>query len=211
MRLLELFAGSCVVSKAFAARGWTGTCVDLKRDIDPPTGFEVWIWDVMNVTADYARKFDFAWASSPCEEFAVWTMKHFHPNPKYPSIGISLFNHTREILEASGIPYVMENVKGAQLFVGQAAARCGSFYLWGSGIPTILPQGCIKGASQMRRDGSFRRRNGVDELMYQEKGKRARTLATIPAELASCVAEYATRLLEHPAPQPDLSPKERKT
>lgn len=194
--MLELFAGSCAVSRAFGAHGWTGVCVDLKRPIDPPKGFEVWIWDVLNVTADYVRKFDFAWASSPCEEFSVWGMKHFHPNPKYPAMGIRLFNHTREILEASGVPYVMENTKPAQRFVGQAEARCGSFYLWGNGIPTILPQGCIKGASQMRRDGRFRRRGGVDELMYQEKGKRARTLAVIPQELATCVAAYAERVLE---------------
>ena len=43
------------------------------------------------------------------------------------------FRIQREACEASGrhIPMVVENVKGAQPWVGKAAGRFGSFYLWG--------------------------------------------------------------------------------
>ena len=87
----------------------------------------------------------FICASSSCEQFSVHGMKHFHPNPPYPELGIKLFNHTRQLCEASGVPYVMENVRAAQQFVGNAVHHCGPFYLWGSGVPAMMPQGITKG------------------------------------------------------------------
>jgi len=37
-----------------------------------------------------ANRFDFICASSPCEQFSIHGMKHFHPNPPYPELGIKL-------------------------------------------------------------------------------------------------------------------------
>lgn len=52
----------------------------------------------------------------------------------------SCFRIQREACEASGrhIPLVVENVCGAQQWVGRAAYRYGSFYLWGD-IPALMP------------------------------------------------------------------------
>lgn len=189
---------------------WECVGVDLKKPNEVPNGCEFWRGNVLDLTCIgrnvgpmaqimgmlWSKPFDFIVASSPCEGFSVHAMAHFHPNPPYPADGIRLFNYTRELCEVSGVPYVMENVKPAQWFVGQARARAGSFYLWGSGVPVLTPQGIVKGANQMRRDGRFRRRGGVDELMYLAKDERAAKLATIPPELANCVAEYAERILE---------------
>ncbi len=139
---------------------------------------------------------DFICASTPCEGFAVFGMRHFHPNPPHPDEGIRLFNHARAICEFSQVPYVMENVRAARQFVGEAQGHAGAFYLWGNAVPPLLPQGVVKGATQMRRDGRFRRRGGVDELMYSNKKTvRKPTLATIPPELATCVADFAESLL----------------
>lgn len=150
--------------------------------------------------------FDFICASPPCEQFSVHGMKHFHPNPPYPELGIKLFNHTREICEASGVPYVIENVRAAQQFVGQAVHHCGPFYLWGSGVPTIMPQGIQKGIScggdkftnltgaerrELRKKYAFLEGSSKSE---QRKGVTAQA-ATIPPELANTVADYAERIL----------------
>jgi hypothetical protein len=198
MRLLDLFCGRWGWSRAFAARGWECVGVDWNAPSEIPERCKFLLLNVLLIDLAYVKNmhFDFIVCSSPCEEFSVWGMKHFHPNPKYPEMGIKLFNHSRAILEASGVPYVMENVKPAQKFVGQADSRCGSFYLWGNAIPPIMPQGIRKGATQMRRDGRYKRHGGVDEQMYKAKDVRAANLATIPPELASCVADYAERLLE---------------
>jgi hypothetical protein len=50
------------------------------------------------------------------------------------------FRIQREASEAAGhhIPLVVENVKGAQKWVGRAAWHYGSFYLWGD-VPALMP------------------------------------------------------------------------
>lgn len=198
MRMLDLFCGRWGWSKAFAARGWECIGVDLMEPPEIPAGCEFMRADVLDIWLGWEKRYapDFICASSPCEQFSVHGMRHFHPNPPYPELGIKLFEHTRQICEASGVPYVMENVRAAQKFVGNSVSRCGSFYLWGTGVPAILPQGIRKGATQMRKDGRYRTRGGIDHLMYLDKKIRAATLATIPPELANCVADYAERILE---------------
>lgn len=198
MKLLDLFCGRWGWSKAFAKRGWDCVGVDLTAPPEIPAGCEFLQMDVLTITADWIKEkgFDFICASSPCEQFSVHGMKHFHPNPPYPELGIRLFEHTLAICEASGVPYVMENVRAAQQFVGNAQWRCGSFHLWGNSVPPLMPQGISKGATQVRRNGRFGHgKSKVDELMYMDKKIRAATLATIPPELSNCVADYAEAIL----------------
>lgn len=167
MRMLDLFCGRFGWGRAFAARGW----------------------EVVGV-----------------EQFSVHGMKHFHPNPPYPELGIRLFNHTRSLCEASGLPYAMENVRPAQQFVGKAVHHCGPFYLWGNGVPPLMPQGITKGIQlaggldfskatpeerRLWRKTDFMLSRGSKSI--ERKNETAKT-ATIPPELANCVAEYAERI-----------------
>ena len=50
------------------------------------------------------------------------------------------FRIQREASEAAGhhIPMVVENVRGAQKWVGRARWNFGSFYLWGD-VPALMP------------------------------------------------------------------------
>lgn len=205
-RMLDLFCGRFGWSRAFAARGWECVGVDLVEPAAVPQGCRFIHHDVLEL--DYSPKsgllwygnhqtvgpFDFICASSPCEEFSVHGMKHFHPNPKYPENGIRLFNHTREICEASGVPYVMENVRAAQQFVGRAVHHCGPFYLWGTGVPPLMPQGISKGfgawnRAQILATGSSKSKRRIET----QKAKSA----TIPPELAFHVADYAEIVLDN--------------
>lgn len=83
--------------------------------------------------------------SSPCQEFSYRAMpwkraKALGP----PYLGMELFNAQfriqREASEAAGrhIPMVVENVRGAQKWVGRAVWNYGSFYLWGD-VPALMP------------------------------------------------------------------------
>lgn len=215
-RMLDLFCGRWGWSKAFAARGWECVGVDLvhSSDCQPPTS--IFCGDnVLDLDAAWIMRcgFDFVCASSPCEQFSVFGMPHFHPNPPYPEIGIRLFEHTRAICEAAGVMYVMENVKAAQSFVGKAQGRCGPFYLWGNAVPPMMPQGIVKGlvlggggaVLKMIANGATRAeireyRRKHDEHWNSSKSearkKSTAMFATIPPELANCVADYAERLLE---------------
>ena len=205
MRMLDLFCGRWGWSKAFAARGWECVGVDLVEPPEVPDGCSFFKYNVLELIQHNIQNFDFICASSPCEQFSVHGMKHFHPNPPYPELGIRLFNHTRALCEASGVPYVMENVRAAQQFVGRAVHHCGPFYLWGTGVPAILPQGIKKGLMTTWIDSKGRiRTQGPQGRAGRPKGEntvaasmeRTAKAATIPPELANCVADYAERICE---------------
>jgi hypothetical protein len=209
-RMLDLFCGRLGWSKAFLARGWQVTGVDLIAPPKPwPAGFTFLERDVLLLTWQWVRvNFDFGCSSSPCEDFARFGLRCFHPNPPYPKLGIHLFNHTRGMWEASGIPYIMENVRSAEQFVGNAVARCGPFALWGNGVPAILPQGLRKGVSigsgkavrgmSAAQRKEYRKQFAALQMGSKSNERKAETAgwATIPPLLANAVADYAERLLE---------------
>jgi len=211
MRMLDLFCGRFGWSKAFAARGWHCVGIDLVAPPVVPENCECLKLDILNLTAEFIKcgNFDFICASSPCEQFSVHGLKCFHKNPPYPELGIQLFNHTRSICEASGVPYVMENVRVAQEFVGRSVHHAGPFHLWGNAVPPLLPCGIYKECRMLPGNRRTKLLNAGMELrtnrtIYQrafndESGGRKAGIArsaTIPEELSTCVAEYAGRLLE---------------
>lgn len=212
MRMLDLFCGRWGWSRAFAARGWECVGVDLVEPPEIPKGCEFRQADIPTMTAEqvYVGKFDFICASSPCEQFSVHGMKHFHPNPPYPEMGLKLFNHTRSLCEASGVPYVMENVRAAQQFAGNAVNHCGPFYLWGTGVPPLMAQGIRKGIdwgnskdinamATQHEKRAYRDKPHFYNRAFSTSKKRKEDVAraaTIPPELAACVADYAMRLME---------------
>ena len=194
MKLLDLFCGRWGWSRAFAARGWECVGVDLVEPPETPSGCEFVQDDILEWTAKIIKvcRFDFIVASSPCEQFSVHGMKHFHPNPPYPELGIKLFNYTRELCETSGILYVMENVRSAEAFVGESIQNCWPFHLWGNATPPLVNRGILKGALHMSTDKVKRLRKN---LPYSRK-EQAAHLAIIPPELANCVADYVERIIE---------------
>lgn len=208
MRLLDLFCGRWGWSRAFAKRGWDCFGVDLVESPEIPERCTFWKADVLRIAdVDYRHyihlpNFDFICASPPCQQFSVHGMKHFHPHPPYPELGLKLFNHTREICEASGVPYVIENVRAAQRFVGDAVHHCGPFYLWGTGVPPLIHRGITKGWGSYYVDANGRKRlQGPTGRARMQRGEKRHSreltasVATIPPELASTVADYAEAIL----------------
>ncbi len=209
MRLLDLFCGRWGWSRAFAARGWECWGFDLVEPPYIPEGCTFFKNDILDIEpTEGLLNADFIVASSPCEQFSVHGMKHFHPNPPYPELGIKLFNHTRQLCEASGVPYVMENVRAAQQFVGNAVHHCGPYYLWGNAVPPLIPRSFSKGID-VGSSRAVKSMNREEKRTYRaqfkwnqawssspQRGRDTAKAATIPPELANTVANYAERLLE---------------
>jgi len=204
-RMLDLFCGRGGWTNAFLDRGWEVVGVDLVRH--PEYRGEFIEADALEITPEFARGFDFGCASSPCEEFSVHGMKMFHKAPKFPDMGLVLFCWTRRMFDTAGIPYVMENVRAAQDFVGKAAHKCGPFHLWGNAVPPLMPQGITKGTDfggsavikGLDRKGITEYRKQFDEsILSHSKSKERKAwtakIATVPPELAACVAAYADRI-----------------
>lgn len=197
--------------------GWTNGLLEAGFtvygfDIEPQPDYKgIFIQcDILALTADDLRQYgaSFATCSSPCEQFSVHGMKHFHPNPKYPEMGIKLFNHSRSILEELDIPYVMENVRPARNFVGPATNNCGPFFLWGTGVPAIFPKDAYKVKKGIQHAAGFNKamtpaekwtcrkgdtmlRSGSKSQVRKDHTARA---AMIPLPISRAVAETAKRL-----------------
>lgn len=212
MRVLDLFCGRFGWGRAFAARGHEVVGIDLVEPPEIPNGCTFLCADIMQLTPEWiiAQKFDFICASSPCEQFSIHGMKHFHPNPPYPEFGIKLFNHTRLLCESSGVPYVMENVRSAQAFVGKSEHHFGPFHLWGNAVPVLLPnpgsfsKGIDMGSSKLIK-GMTKEEKRVYRSQFiwnqawssSKNGQRdTAKAATIPPELANAVSDYAERITE---------------
>jgi len=82
-------------------------------------------------------------ASPPCQAYSYrampWTRARALPPPDN-TLFEACFRIQREACAAAGryIPIVVENVKGAQPWVGRARWHYGSFYLWGD-VPALMP------------------------------------------------------------------------
>ena len=82
-------------------------------------------------------------ASPPCQAYSYrampWSRAKALPPPDN-TLSETCFRIQREASEAAGryIPLIVENVKGAQKWVGRARWHFGSFYLWGD-VPALMP------------------------------------------------------------------------
>jgi hypothetical protein len=82
-------------------------------------------------------------ASPPCQAYSYrampWKKAKALPPPDN-TLFEACFRIQREACEAAGrhIPLIVENVRGAQPWVGRARWNAGSFYFWGD-VPALMP------------------------------------------------------------------------
>lgn len=144
---IDLYSGLHGWAEAFVEEGYDCVCFDIedmcaKFDHPRREGIRLVLKDVLTLNgAELVREYGIPTVivgSSPCQEFSYRAMpwkraKALGP----PHLGMELFNAQfriqREASEAAGryIPLVVENVRGAQKWVGPAKANFGSYYLWG--------------------------------------------------------------------------------
>lgn len=138
---IELFAGKFGWGEGLVAEGWRVVGFDILHESyhgDVPAGCELVIQDVCTLHGTQFKDADLIVASPPCQEFSYRAMpwKRAKALPP-PLLGTNLFwqcwRIQQEACEAAGryIPMVVENVKGAQKWIGRAKGRYGSFFLWG--------------------------------------------------------------------------------
>lgn len=146
----DLYSGLHGWLEAFLLEGYRCIAfdiVDMCAEIGHPRpeGIELRIRDVRSIHGSELKDAAVIVGSSPCQEFSYRAMpwKKAKALPP-PYLGIELFNAQfriqREAIEAAGhyIPMVVENVRGAQKWVGRAQWHCGSFFLWGD-VPALMP------------------------------------------------------------------------
>ena len=118
-------------------------------------------------------------ASPPCQAYSYrampWSRAKALPPPDN-TLFEACFRIQREACEAAGrhIPMVVENVRGAQKWVGRARWNYGSFYLWGD-VPALMPTTNATKLPGFRFDGSGRsfQSASVDGMKHDGSGWRA--------------------------------------
>jgi hypothetical protein len=108
-RLLDLFCGAGGCSVGYALAGFEVVGVDLFPQPNYP--FKFWQHDALSFLPpqDIASNFDAIHASPPCQAHSSLKAVTRHIEHQ------DLVAETREQLEATGLPYVIENVPGAPL------------------------------------------------------------------------------------------------
>jgi DNA (cytosine-5)-methyltransferase 1 len=107
MRLLDLFCGAGGCSVGYHRAGFT-KIVGVDSRPQPRYPFEFVQADAMEYLAIHGHQFDAIHASPPCQKYsrtqAIWGREY-----------VDLLPSTRALLEATGKPYVIENVEEAPM------------------------------------------------------------------------------------------------
>jgi DNA (cytosine-5)-methyltransferase 1 len=109
LKLLDLFCCCGGISKGFHDKGWECTGVDIKDGHQYPYKFIQ--SDVFDLPLDFLQQFDLIHASPPCQAYSYATKGARNRGKEY----VNLLPKTRELLNKTGKPYIIENVPGAPL------------------------------------------------------------------------------------------------
>lgn len=117
--LLDLFCGAGGSAAGYAAAGFAVVGVD--HVPQPRYPFRLVVADGLEYVAAHGRDFDAIHASPPCQAYSVMRNLPWLRDRAYPA----LIEPTREALDATGRPWVLENVMGAKL---PAGFLCGTMF-----------------------------------------------------------------------------------
>lgn len=212
---IDLYAGLGGWAEGFLAEGYYVVGFDIERHQYGEQRYpaQLVLQDVRTLHGSQFRNAAVIVASPPCQEYSYRAMP-WKRAKTLPPPSNELFDACFRIRQQAGVPLVVENVVGAQPWVGRAKAHYGSFYLWGD-VPAILPSSKrLKTIGHVnKRDGYAHTRHltnqreseaikqpglsgpawfdhGASEYSSKSDGRKAAAarLAKIPFELARHVA-----------------------
>lgn len=188
---IDLFCGLGGWSEALITDGWDVIGFDNERheyDGEKYPG-QLVLQDVLTLSGWQFKDADVIVASPPCTEYSYMAMpwsrakqirRALYGRDEFPegykgsrtieelnALFDACFRIQREACEAAGrhIPLIVENVRGAQEWVGKARWNYGSFYLWGD-VPALMPvakRGAMKGCvGTVNGSGGFREQSSWD-------------------------------------------------
>jgi hypothetical protein len=142
---IDLFCGLGGWSEGLLVEGWDVIGFDIERHIYGEHRYpaQLVIQDVLTLHGSQFRNADLIVASPPCQAYSYrampWKKAKALPPPDN-SLFEACFRIQREACAAAGrhVPLIVENVRGAQKWVGRARWNFGSFYLWGD-VPALMP------------------------------------------------------------------------
>lgn len=142
---IDLFCGLGGWTEGLLAEGYRVVGFDIERHVYGEHRYpaQLVLQDVLTLHGRQFKDAALIVASPPCQAYSYrampWKRAKALPPPDN-TLFDACFRIQREAIEAAGhhIPLVVENVRGAQKWVGRARWHFGSFYLWGD-VPALMP------------------------------------------------------------------------
>jgi hypothetical protein len=205
---VDLFCGLGGWAEGLLAEGYDVVGFDIEQHVYGEHRYPglLVIQDVLTLHGAQFKDAALIVASPPCQAYSYrampWKKAKALP-PPCNALFEACFRIQREACEAAGrhIPMIVENVRGAQPWVGRARWNFGSYYLWGD-VPALMPIGFKVADSKNRgaRNGAikcggswFGQGNDMS-LMRQHSSKSparkfaSAMIAKIPAPLSRHIA-----------------------
>lgn len=219
--LLDLFCCEGGAARGYAAAGFRVEGVDTNRSVARRYPFTFHLANALDYVAEHGHRYDAIHASPPCQAYstlaASLTPRQLAGYPK-------LITPVRELLEASGKPYIIENVVGAPL--KDPVLLCGSMFgleaedadgtplrlerhrLFESNVPLVQPAGHhhdpgkqvagIYGGGISRRTGGRGGYTPILRVRQKLMGVRHMTQLGLSEAIPPAYTEYlGTQLMEH--------------
>ena len=135
--LLDLFGGQGGAAAGYQAAGWDVTGVDIANHSRRYPGTFIQA-DALAYLAQHGHQYDAIHASPPCQGYSIATAG----NPAARAKHKRMIAATRELLELSGRPWVIENVEQAKAQMVNPVLLCGRMFGLGAvdedGLPLVL-------------------------------------------------------------------------
>jgi hypothetical protein len=137
---IDLFCGLGGWAEGFLSEGYDVIGFDIERHYYGTGGYpgQLVLQDVLTLDGRQFRGAAVIVASPPCDDFSRWDQPwpNVIKNRKEPDP--ALWRAAERIAAEAEKPLIIENVRGAQRFMGSARSHFGKQYLWGD-VPALLP------------------------------------------------------------------------
>ena len=208
---IDLYCGLGGWTEGLLAEGFYVVGFDTERHQygDAKYPAQLVLQDVLTLHGRQFRDAALIVASPPCQEFSYMAMPwskakekedrlkygHEEDRKRLTALFDACFRIQHEACEAAGrhIPLVVENVRGAQKWVGRSRWNYGSFHLWGD-VPSLMPMTRADGVKQHKSGRAwFADPDSISGATSSKSNARkaaSATIAKIPFALAKWIAHY---------------------
>jgi hypothetical protein len=196
---IDLYCGLGGWTEGLLAEGWDVIGFDIERHVYGEHRYpgQLVLQDVLTLHGAQFRNADLIVASPPCQAYSYrampWSRARSLPPPDN-ALFDACFRIQREACAAAGqhIPMIVENVRGAQKWVGRSRWNYGSFHLWGD-VPALMPM--TKAIKQPGISGS--RDNGRGDRWFQDGAARHGSRSNARKAASAMIAKIPLPLAQY--------------